>query len=1563
MSNLRAFFHEWCAKNKYNMETNFERTGVDHAPSFNCTVNIELLNVTSCGIGSNKKQSMNNALMELAKELITRNILTVATEKERKLWDKLLQDYKSDKEKLVELLEKKKVDKRESSKMEETMGEMVYYGYNTKVSRSRLNEFTSVNNLECHHEIVAHNSGHETMHECNLKLDLTKYFEMNDIVEKETIIEIQTMKPSKIEALRLGALLILKKLVELNCLSQYKEHKKDGTNKKKPLIAISIIESLKIDEMELLRELDKLINLFNLSILNISSIIGNCVDSRPIPLLSSSQQYHSYEADSESKRLGYQNNGGTMFVKHICWTKPSMEWDPWRSKELNPNSININEIQIKERPLKYQEKLAIVDSRQQILEMIRENTVCIIKGVTGCGKTTQVPQFILDDFILNNDALSCNIIVTQPRRLSSIAIAERVSKERNESMGDSVGYMVRFEHQFPRPLGSILFCTTGALLKRLENGLLGVSHIIVDEVHERDVATDFLLIILKDLAIFYPEIRIILMSATIDIGMFKSYFNSCPSIEILTNDYEVKEYYLEDIVTELNLNEKQLKKLNSRSLIQQNLLTDNNLHRYSVKSNFISSHQLPSTIAKDVKETLKLIDESSINISLIELIVEYCYRLEKNKNSSMGAILIFLPTWYSIQTLLSYFIKRYCDSEKKFVFLPLHSQLSREDQSKVFNHYSDMKIIFSTNIAESSITIDDVIYVIDSCQIKRELYSTYNSLTTYEVDFSSKSNCRQRKGRCGRVANGICFFLLTRFRFESLDNFPKPEICRIPLAQIVLIIKLLRLPEPIKFLQKALQPPPVEAVQDAMNLLQDIHAIRYVNQFQSVLSTLGHILARLPISPVIGKFIVLCTMFNLGDAACAIGAAISYPDNFLLKVTRESNSCYDHRLTNHRYSDHIALLHLISSYETMKTYENEREFCKVNCLNRNSLRTVLHAKDQMLRVLKKAGFKDENIQRVEFNFSSEDDRLDLIVSFLAMTLRPQICVHSKRRKLHLSGGSSALIHKSSVNCNIVGEYPSKHFIFGHKIKTDTIQLQQLSMLSPIQLMVFGSIRVEYDSFRSSNSIFVDGWIELPIKVETAVKLVKLRDMVHNLLNDCCEKLICCESIDADGDFVHKRYHVQRMNHLICQMAEKEMNVIEMVDENRIQSIFEKEEENTTLSMVIDHFEKNPKEATDNLDNLNVCTNTTLSSTATSMDNGSKRQMEINKLSIEKNRNNHTNNENNDLDNCDNSKDEQSTDRLISEEEKMDDSKDQNLDDSKDETNVQNEIEKSNDDDIMEMMEENSKKSTQIKKEKSTMDVDEKTREVAKLLSNSMNLQSGKSRKRKKLNGSHSNTNIHSPNAKASCHLQFKRCVDGRPMNTNPIYPINPLLPQQQQQRLPANLSREVNRITSNTTRYPKEFEQVRYEHQYELQKQFFNYNHPLPSSANSYSTPTSYHPYQQQQQQFQSTSYPQQQQQPNRYYGEQPPRFVGNLMNYPQNQIQQQQQQRPIQQQVYQGVPVSHFPPTAPKQEYYSQYQQNTFTQPTGTIRSIIPTNQEQERQRLLANERNEVLGKKPREI
>ncbi len=318
---------------------------------------------------------------------------------------------------------------------------------------------------------------------------------------------------------------------------------------------------------------------------------------------------------------------------------------------------------------------------------------------TGCGKTTQIAQYILEDYISSGQGAWCNIAVTQPRRISAISVSERIAVERNENIGESVGYSVRFESCLPRPFGSIMFCTIGVLLRKLEAGLRGVSHVIVDEIHERDVNSDFILVVLRDMVHTYPDLRVILMSATIDTSLFSDYFGKCPVIEIPGRAHPVTQLFLEDCIEMTKFvpspDSRKRKRDDESELVGIETEGDQNLNKIIAVGNY----------SNETKAAMASMSESDVSFELIEALLLYI----KGKNVA-GAVLVFLPGWNLIFALMKH-LQNGRFGGPDFRILPCHSQIPREDQRKVFEPVPPgvTKIILSTNIAETSITIDDIV--------------------------------------------------------------------------------------------------------------------------------------------------------------------------------------------------------------------------------------------------------------------------------------------------------------------------------------------------------------------------------------------------------------------------------------------------------------------------------------------------------------------------------------------------------------------------------------------------------------------------------------------------------------------------------------------------------------------------------------------------------------------------------------------------------------------------------------------------------------------------------------
>ncbi|GAU44651.1 hypothetical protein TSUD_204320 [Trifolium subterraneum] len=504
----------------------------------------------------------------------------------------------------------------------------------------------------------------------------------------------------------------------------------------------------------------------------------------------------------------------------------------------------------------------------------------------------QVPQFILDEMIESGHGGHCNIICTQPRRIAAISVAERVADERCEpspgSDGSLIGYQVRLDSARNEKT-RLLFCTTGILLRKLmgNRSLTGITHIIVDEVHERSLLGDFILIVLKNLiekqsSESSSKVKVILMSATVDSSSFSRYFGHCPVVTAEGRTHPVTTYFLEDIYDQINY---RLASDSPASLTYETFpegqrahVTNNRgkknlvLSAWGDESMLSEEHFNPyfdlsyyQSYSEQAQKNLKRVNEDVIDYDLIEDLI--CYI---DESCGEGAILVFLPGVFEINHLHDKLAASYqFGGPSSDWIIPLHSSVASTEQKKVFLRPPGniRKVVIATNIAETSITIDDVIYVIDCGKHKENRYNPQKKLSSMVEDWISQANARQRQGRAGRVKPGICFRLYTRYRFEKLMRpYQVPEMLRMPLVELCLQIKLLSLGYIKPFLSM------VGALEG-----------------DEELTPLGYHLAKLPVDVLIGKMMVYGAIFGCLSPILSVSAFLSYKSPFVYPKDERQN--------------------------------------------------------------------------------------------------------------------------------------------------------------------------------------------------------------------------------------------------------------------------------------------------------------------------------------------------------------------------------------------------------------------------------------------------------------------------------------------------------------------------------------------------------------------------------------------------------------------------------------------------------------------------------------------------
>ncbi|XP_071961739.1 putative ATP-dependent RNA helicase DHX57 [Antedon mediterranea] len=829
--------------------------------------------------------------------------------------------------------------------------------------------------------------------------------------------------------------------------------------------------------------------------------------------------------------------------------------------------------------LSQRQNLPAWSEQDKILKILKNNQVVVVSGMTGCGKTTQVPQFILDASLKEVGPNLCNIVCTQPRRISAIAVAERVANERADRIKGIVGYQIRLENMQSSST-RLLFCTTGILLRRLEGdfSLDGITHVIVDEVHERSEESDFLIMILRNLLEKRKDLKVILMSATLNAELFSNYFGGCPVIDIPGKTFPVQQYFLEDAIefTRFVVEENSAY---SRPVKRKAQTTSESAAKELTKGNFsgsvwdeveeamqsttafrppedhmkdwnITKKQLAYRYAEHSNSTIKslsILDHDKINYDLIEELIAWIVEGD-HEFPKEGAILVFLPGLAEITTLFDR-LKATMSSPKstiKYKLVPLHSSLSSEDQNSVFEKAKDgfRKVVISTNIAETSVTIDDVVFVIDAGKMKEKRYDSSKSMESLETTWVSQANALQRKGRAGRVMSGVAFHMFTSHTFRAwLREQPIPEIQRVPLEQVVLKIKMLKVFNGLlvkTVFSRLLEPPPDSNISDAITRLCNLGALNKDQQ----LTALGYHLASLPVDVRIGKLMLFGAIFRCLDPVLTIAAVLSYRSPFVAPFGKKEEADKKRKEFAEGNSDHITLLKAYKGWATVtnRKFSSGFQYCHANFLSIKTLQMLASMKHQFAELLSDIGFISENLSAKrmdrmaggrsdvvaksvapEANINAENNRL--VIAVLCAALYPNIVqvmtpeskfsqtkagsmplaskVEQIRLKTQQDGYVS--IHPSSVNFQ-VGHFESPYLIYHEKIKTSKVYIRDCSMVSVYPLLLFGGYSLNLDLVQGTFIMSIDdGWIKFQVNDHKVGEMIKeLRSELDLLMTDKIE---------------------------------------------------------------------------------------------------------------------------------------------------------------------------------------------------------------------------------------------------------------------------------------------------------------------------------------------------------------------------------------------------------------------------------------------------------------------------
>ncbi|XP_075346078.1 putative ATP-dependent RNA helicase DHX34 [Mycteria americana] len=555
--------------------------------------------------------------------------------------------------------------------------------------------------------------------------------------------------------------------------------------------------------------------------------------------------------------------------------------------------------------------LPIAQYRDRLLRAVAQNQVVVIAGDTGCGKSTQVPQFLLA-------AGYSHVACTQPRRIACISLAKRVGFESLHQYGNQVGYQIRFEST-RSPATKIVFLTEGLLLRQVqrEPTLPGYHVLIADEVHERHLHSDFLLGVLRRLLPARPDLKLVLMSATINIRLFSGYFGGAPVLQVPGRIFPISVIY----------------------------------------------QPIPKEEASAVGKSGKSERLDPLPYLRVLQAIDHKYPPEER-----GDLLVFLSGVAEIGAVLEA-AQAYAARTQRWIVLPLHSTLSVAEQDKVFDVPPPgvRKCILSTNIAETSVTIDGVRFVLDSGKVKEMSYDPQGKLQRLQEFWISRASAEQRKGRAGRTGPGVCYRLYAESDYDAFSPYPVPEIQRVALDALVLQLKSMGLGDPRTF--PFLEPPPSSSLETAVRYLRDQGALDEAED----LTPIGNLLAQLPVDVVVGKMLVLGTLFGLAEPTLTVAAALSVQSPFLRPAHPNPDCATARRPLESPHGDPLTLLNVFNEWVQVKSERSgsSRKWCRRRGLEEHRLYEAANLRRQFQELLRNHQLLEEASSQPSDSYSRQ----------------------------------------------------------------------------------------------------------------------------------------------------------------------------------------------------------------------------------------------------------------------------------------------------------------------------------------------------------------------------------------------------------------------------------------------------------------------------------------------------------------------------------------------------------------------------------------------------------------
>ena len=701
--------------------------------------------------------------------------------------------------------------------------------------------------------------------------------------------------------------------------------------------------------------------------------------------------------------------GGSLasFKKHSSTAKQATKAEdgpenPFKGGELSQRYFGI---------LETRRNLPVHAQRQEFLEMYQQNQILVFVGETGSGKTTQIPQFVLfDDLPQQNGKM---VACTQPRRVAAMSVAQRVAQEMDVTMGEEVGYSIRFEDA-TGPKTILKYMTDGMLLREAmhDNDLSRYSTIILDEAHERTLATDILMGLLKEVVQRRPDLKLIIMSATLDAAKFQKYFHKAPLLAVPGRTHPVEIFYTATP---------------ERDYVEAALRTVLQIHATEPEGDIL----LFLTGEEEIEDAVR-----KINLEADEM----------TREADAGPLKVY----------------------------PLYGSLPPMQQQRIFDPAPKpyktggrpgRKVIVSTNIAETSLTIDGIVYVVDPGFSKQKVYNPRARVESLLVSPISKASAQQRAGRAGRTRPGKCFRLYTEEAFKKeLIEQSYPEILRSNLASTVLELKKLGIDDLVHF--DLMDPPAPETM---MRALEELNYLACLDD-EGELTALGKLASEFPLDPALAVMLISSPEFYCSNEILSLTSLLSVPQVFVRPAAARKRADEMKDLFAHPDGDHLTMLNVYHAFKSPAAQENPKQWCHDHFLSYRSLQQADNVRLQLKRIMERS-----EVELVSTSFEDkkyyENIRRALVAGFFM-----QVAKKDNKHYTTIKDEQTVLLHPSTV----LGQ-DSEWVVYNEYVMTSKQYIRTVTAVKPEWLLDIAENYYDVDSFR---------------KGEVKTALQRVRDKMH-----------------------------------------------------------------------------------------------------------------------------------------------------------------------------------------------------------------------------------------------------------------------------------------------------------------------------------------------------------------------------------------------------------------------------------------------------------------------------------